>query len=267
VITTKCIISSLGLAALLASPAVFSPVNAAVISGVVSADFSGNTTYDLTSLGTLDWAYWNLAANPTTGVPTNSKNGATLIGSATAVGGGNVRGSTTTTGSVPESYFTFSDGTTTASATTGVMSTGIFNTQLATLGAGVSLMVDLPTVQTYTVYIWASAFSLSSSTFTASLNGATSFVSSALVDNTSSSSKDTYLITLTVTPDNPGDDLVITAIAGNSLGASSHVLISGIAVSATAIPEPGTAGFLAGIAALGVGAIARRRQRAPGVRV
>jgi hypothetical protein len=122
-------------------------------------------------------------------------------------------------------------------------------------------------VQTYTVYIWASAFSLSSSTFTASLNGATSFVSSALVDNTSSSAKDTYLITLTVTPDNPGDDLVITAIAGNSLGASSHVLISGIAVSATAIPEPGTAGFLAGIAALGVGAIARRRQRAPGVRV
>jgi hypothetical protein len=120
-------------------------------------------------------------------------------------------------------------------------------------GAGVSILVDLPTVQTYTVYIWASAFSLSSSTFTAALSGATSFVSTALIDNTASSAKDTYLITLTVTPDAAGDDLMLTAVVGNSTGVSSRVLISGLAISPFAIPEPGTSTALAGVVAMGVG--------------
>lgn len=257
----NCVRTLFVLAALMTACAVVPSVNSAALSGNVSADFTGNTTFDLTSIGTLDWAYWTLEANPASGAPTNSKNGATLIGSATAVGGGSVRGSMTTTGAVPESYFIFSDGTSPASATTGVMTTGIFNTQLVTTGAGVGILVDLPTVQTYTVYIWASAFSLSSSTFTAALSGATSFVSTALVDNTSSSAKDTYLITLTVTPDTAGDDLTLTAVAGTSGGASSHILISGIAVSPFAIPEPGTAGALAGVAALAAGMLARRRRR------
>jgi hypothetical protein len=245
----------------MAACAVVPSVNAATVTGVVSADFTGDTTFNLTSMGTLDWAYWNLES-PTSasGAPTNSKNGATLIGSATALGGGSVRGSLTTAGAVPESYFTFTDGSPTSSGT-GVMSTGIFNTQLATTGAGVSILVDLPTVQTYTVYIWASAFAMSSSTFTTALSGATSFVSTALVDNTSSSAKDTYLITLTVTPNTAGDDLTLTAVAGTSGGASSHVLISGIAVSPFAIPEPGTSAALAGVAVLGAGAFGVRRRR------
>lgn len=189
-----------------------------------------------------------------------SSSSSPLIGSATAVGGGGVRGSSTITGAVPENYFTFSNGTSTLSGTA-VMTTGVFNTQLVTTGLGVGLIVDLPAVQTYTVYIWASGFSLSSSTFTAALSGATSFVSSVIVDNTSTSAKDTYLITLNVTPDSAGDDLTISAIAGTSTGVSSHILISAIAVSgATAIPEPGTVAALAGVGVFIVGVIARRRR-------
>jgi hypothetical protein len=246
--------------ALMAACAVVPSVNAATLSGNVSADFTGNTTFNLTDMGTLDWAYWNQEPSPATGVPTNSKSNATLIGSATAVGGGSVRGSTSTS-SMPENIFTFSNGSTTASSSSGVQATGIFNTQLTQSGAGVSILVDLPTVQTYTVYIWASAFAMNSSTFTAALSGATSFVSTALVDNTSSSAKDTYLITLTVTPNTAGDDLTLTAVAGTSGGASSHVLISGIAVSPFAIPEPGTSAALAGVAVLGAGALGVRRRR------
>lgn len=246
---------------LLAGFAVAPAMSAATVSGVVSADFSGNTTFNLTNLGTLDWAYWNLEDNPASGAPTNSKSGATLIGSATAIGGGGVRGSTTTTGAVPESYFTFTDGSSTGTGTA-VMSTGIFNTQLVKAGAGVSILVDLPTVQTYTIYIWASAFSLSSSTFTAALPGAKSFVSTAIIDNTGSATKDTYLVTLTVTPDAAGDDLTISAAAGTSIGASSHILISGLAVSSVAIPEPGTSVLLAGFMALGFAVTAVRRRRA-----
>lgn len=235
--------------------------HAASIVGSVGPEFPANATYNLTDLGTLDWAYWTLEGNPATGVPTNSMSGATLIGSATAVGGGSVRGSTTTTGAVPENYFTFSNGSTPASGT-GVMTTGVFNSQLVTTGAGVSVLIDLPTVQTYTVYVWASGFSINSSTFTAALNGATSFVSSAIIDNTGTSAKDTYLVTLTVTPNTAGDDLTISAVAGASGGASSHILISGIAISGpAAIPEPSTVAALAGVGALVVGVIARRRGR------
>ena len=246
-------------AALMAGLAVVPSANAATVSGVVSADFTANTTFNLTNMGTLDWAYWNLAANPASGAPTNSKNGATLIGSATAVGGGGVRGSMTTTGAVPESYFTFTDGASPGSGTS-VMSTGIFNTQLATVGAGVSILVDLPTVQTYTIYIWASAFALNTSTFTAALSGTTSFVSTVLLDSSGTATKETYLITLTVTPDTAGDDLMLSAVAGSSGDASSHILISGIAVSPFAIPEPGATGAMAGVAALAAGMLARRRR-------
>lgn len=253
------VISFTGFTALLACIAVVSCVNAATIVGSVSPEFSGNTTYNLTDMGTLDWAYWTMEPNPATGVPTNSKSGASLISSATAIGGGSVRGSTTT-GSVPENYFTFSDGTTTASNTTGVMTTGIFNTQLVTSGAGVRLTVDLPTVQTYTVYVWASAFALNTSNFTVALSGATSFVSTVIKDVTTTGPKDTYLITLTVTPDTAGDDLTISATAGSSAGGSSHILFSGIAVAASTIPEPGSASALAGIGALAAGVLARRRR-------
>lgn len=252
------IIPSFRAAALFAGLAFVSQAGAATITGVVSPEFPSDATYNLTALGGLDWVYWTQEGSPAANNPTNSKSGAALIGAATAVGGGDVRGSTNTS-SVPENYFTFSDGTSPASGTA-VQTTGIFNTQLQTSGAGVSVAIDLPTVQSYTVYVWASAFSLSSSTFTASLSGASSFVSTAIMDSTGTSSKDTYLITLTVTPDNPGDDLTITAVAGTSTGVSSHILISGIAVSLATIPEPGAAGVLAGGAALAVAAFYRRRR-------
>ena len=87
------------IAALAAGGVLFSlhPAPAAIITGLYTGNV-GNTTYDLSAMGTNDWAYWSSSASSgVSGVPTNEMSGATLIGSMSAVGGGTLRGSTSPT--------------------------------------------------------------------------------------------------------------------------------------------------------------------------
>ena len=226
-----------------------SPSRADLI-GSVAAIPGANSTNNLTTLGTVDWAFYDTTANPANGLPTNDKNGGTAIGTVIALGGGNVRGSVS---SLIEPDFSYTDGTSPASGT-GDNPGGLFNTQLDTLGAGVQLAIDLPTTDTYTIYIWTAAF-FARGAFTASLPGFSDYTSLATDDGVGPSPKPTYLYTLTAQPANPGDDLTISLVTETDRGSSAHVLIGAVAVSV--VPEPGTAAlFFAGLSLLG---LARKR--------
>lgn len=223
--------------------------NAAVIAGSY-ADV-GDADFNLTTLGTVDWAYWT---GQGTGTPSNEKLTGTLIGNITAIGGDGVSGSTSST--LPAFDFDFVDGT---SPVTGTANnpTGRFNNPTNTAGIGVSLDLTLPTTDTYTINLFASAFRVDISTFTASIDGASDFVSTGL-DHAGSGSKQGGLYTLSVTPDTAGDvlslDLILTDIGSNGF---ANVGYSAITVSATPIPEPASAA----VAMMGLGLLATRRRR------
>ena len=210
---------------------------------------AANTVYDLTALGAVDWAFYDTTANPANGLPTNSKNGGTAIGTASAVGGGNIRGSAS---SLTEPDFTYTDGTSPASGT-GENPGGLFNTQLDTLGAGLQLSIDLPTTDTYKIYIWTAAFN-AQATFTAALTGFTSYTDSSMNDSVGPSPKPSYLYTLTAKPNTAGDDLVVSLASAADNGTSSHVVLEAVAISV--VPEPATLGLL--IAGLGLVGFRRR---------
>ena len=111
------------------------PAPAAIITGLYTGNV-GNTTYNLSAMGTNDWAYWSSSASSgVSGVPTNEMSGATLIGNMSAVGGGTLRGSTSTTR--PAYDFAYANGATPVSGITSNV-VGLFNTQLNTAGAGVT---------------------------------------------------------------------------------------------------------------------------------
>ena len=228
---------------------------AAVITGTFTS--VADSDFDLTSLGTADWAYWNTSSNPATGGPkTNEKSGGTAIGTISPVGGGDVRGSTS--GTRPVYDFTFTDGTSPVSGTVD-NAIGLFNTQLDTVGAGVSLDVILPAATTYAVYVWAGAYETDVATFAASVSGATDYVNTSL-SHTGGAPKASALYTLTVTPDTAGDTLGLSlTLTDDGSGGSSNVLISGVAVAAVRqpdlIPEPAT------LSLLGLGALLALRRR------
>ncbi len=221
------------------------------IIGSVIAVPAANTSYNLTTLGTLDWAFYDTTANPANGLPTNDKLGGNYIGTVITLGGGSLRGSASST---TEPDFTYTDGTSPASGT-GENPGGLFNTQLDTLGAGVRLAIDLPTTDQYTIYLWTAAF-FARGTFTASLAGFTDYVSLATDDASGPAPKQTYMYTLTAQALNAGDDLTISLVTQADNGSSAHVLLVGAAVGI--VPEPGTMTmFFTGLGLLGV---IRRRQ-------
>jgi hypothetical protein len=207
-------------------------VQADIIGSVIAVP-AANTSYNLTTLGTVDWAFYDTTANPANGLPTNDKLGGTSIGTAIALGGGSLRGSSA---SAAEPDFTFTDGTSPASGT-GDNPGGLFNTQLDTLNAGLQLTIDLPTTDQYTIYLWTAAF-FARGAFTASLAGFSDYTSLATDDALGTSPKQSFLYTLTAQANTAGDDLTISLVTETDRGSNAHVLLVGAAVGL--IPEPTT---------------------------
>ena len=79
------------------------PLSAATLMGTRTTVGPSAPAFNLTTIGTSDWAYWETAANPATGTPTDEKSGATIVSSMIAIGGGNVRGSSRQQGPTPAS--------------------------------------------------------------------------------------------------------------------------------------------------------------------
>ena len=72
------------------------PLSAATLMGDRTTVATADPAFNLTSFGSSDWAYWETTANPAASTPTDEKSGAAIISSMTAVGGGDVRGSSST---------------------------------------------------------------------------------------------------------------------------------------------------------------------------
>lgn len=239
---------------LLLGLAVMAP--AATITGSYTA-IPSVTSYNLTALGTLDWAYWDVLSNSTItppAAPTNEKSGGSLISGIGAIGGisGTVRGSTAST--KPLGSYSFTDGTSPTSGSV-TQATGLFNATLNTLGTGVTVSVMLPAVQTYQIDVWGAAFD-ATATFQATLPGATAFTNSTL-SGPASGVKASALYTLLAKPDTAGDTLTINLTVSALDGADlSHVILSGVAVSA--VPTP--AALPSGLGLLILMTIRRRRR-------
>ncbi|GHB96307.1 PEP-CTERM sorting domain-containing protein [Cerasicoccus arenae] len=241
---------------LIAGLAMTASANAATLMGSFSA-IDGTTVYDLTTAGDLDWAYWNTSSNPTTGVPANSMLSATLIATPVAIGGGSLRGSNSDT----TADFSYTNGTSPESGTTNNVS-GIFNTLLNTVGAGVSLDITLPNAGTaYLITIWGSQYNTetggtSAGLFTASLSGASDYTNDEFSAPVSTF-KQSGIYQLTAVADNDNDVLNIAYIQQTLVGANTHVLLDAAAIS---IPEPATYGMLLGVVVL-MAVIQRRHQK------
>jgi hypothetical protein len=215
-------------------------LSAAQIAGTFSAQISNSAVaYDLTALGTSDWAYWNKADLLTvaTLAPTNEKAGASLISAVSPVGGIAVRGTNSAT--KPPVDFSFTDGT---SPTSGTQTdpTAVFNSTLGTASIGTSFSVTLPTVSTYRILIWAGGFASTGATAKTRLSatlGAASYSSpgETIIPGTP---KPTFLYTLTVTSDTANQVVTISHILAELSGTTTnaHALIAASAVSLDTAP-------------------------------
>jgi len=204
--------------------------------GIITGSFTTDgavQTWNLTEMGEGDWAYWDTSANPASGTPTNEKDGGAMIGSMAADGGVSLRG---TSSSYTTADFTFTDGAAILSGAADNLS-GLFNSTLAN-GKGLSLGIDLPTTDTYRLYIWTSAYNCAGQ-MTISLDGAADYVHAKANIN----SKPSWLYTVDVQADNAGDDVTIQYLTTASTGGSPHALISAVGVSV--VPEPATFGLFA----------------------
>ena len=220
-----------------------SQMQAATIVGNTSAYSS---PANLSTAGTTDWAYWNDATNSTftSAAPTNRKSGATAISSIFPVAGGSMVRATTSSTTTSTGFTYGSAGTSPASGTVS-NSIGYFNSSLNSNGAGVSLTVTLPTVAIYEVTIWGAMFGASGQTgaFNASLPGAVpaSYSNSTATDD-GMGNKNSYVYTMTVTPETAGAVLSVNYTLSGTNNGSSHVLINGAAVRV--VPEPSAIALL-----------------------
>lgn len=225
--------ASLAARAALALAAAVLPAAASSISGSFAPVATSDPPFPLSSLGTSDWAYWHSPGNsPVAGTPTNRKAGGALVGVLAPVGGGSLRGTSSPT--VPIADFDFTDGTAPAAGAIN-NPTGLFNSQLNTSGAGVSLQLTLPTAATWQVSLFVASFSAAGS-LTASLPGAADFVDASLQGPNPPTGKFSGCYTLLVTPDAPNDVLTLSVVSGTSNVSNSHVLVNAAAVSLA--PDP-----------------------------
>lgn len=231
---------------------------AASVTGTVSGPFTNLETVDLSAYGTLDWAYW-ADGNSSNVAATNSKRDASLIGNLVAVGNtaSLVPGGSATK---PALSFTYTDGVLPQSGT--AERPGLFNNATGVANVGVGVSIDLPTTDTYLIYIWVAAFNQNQGdvVLTASFGGEAYYTDSSIsYTGAGSQTKDSYLYTLTATADNIGDTLDIKLV-NQRVGNFANVSISAVAVAP--IPEPATGALAgAGIAlALGVMKCVRRKR-------
>ncbi len=227
---------------------------AALLSGTFS-NGNGSTAYDLTALGELDWAYWSSTADPFSGVASNSKSGGDLIGNLTAHNGTTIRG---TTSDRTVTDVSFSDGVAPVSGSVSNIR-GVFNGSVNTVGAGISVAVDLPDADTlYNITVWVSGQGIGElyeGLMTASLTsgGATPYTDTSL-DSTSKPKTDGYY-NFTVSSDVDDDIFNMTyelASGSGTYNYFSHTIISSVAVST--IPEPASIVYvLLGTGLVGLG--------------
>jgi hypothetical protein len=223
--------------------------HAAVLTGSLNA--TPPASVNLTTAGTVDWAIWNLSSSLSTPrLPTNYKSGGPRAVSAiSAVGGGSIRGYT----QVPTELYSYTDGANSPTTLTNSTQNFAANSDLDTLGRGVSLTITGDPAQLYKVDVWTSGFN-ATGTLTANLTGATSYSDF----NSYGASKTPALYSFTFQPNSASDLLTIQYVMTADLGSSAHVGIQAVTISA--IPEPSTLVLLVG--ALGALASVQRRRRA-----
>ncbi len=232
------------LAAGLVAAAISSSTQAAVLTG--SYDANPGTSFNLTDLGSSDWAIFASAD----GSHTNSKAGGSAISNAVVVGGGTGR----TVGG-PGVTYSFSDGTNPVSGS--ISPVGFANDLFHTAGAGFQFQVTNPTTSTMTVNVFVSGYETGNNTFTASRPGADDYVQTSS-SYASNPAKPIRVYTLQFTPDAvDGVSNVLTVryeMTGILDHGNGHVLLSAVTAY---VPEPAT------MAIVGMGGmLLLRRKRA-----
>jgi hypothetical protein len=225
------------------------------LDGVQRINAAVSSPVNLTLQGSLDWAYW--APNTGTSVPplvapTNEKLGGSLIGSLDTIGGGGLRGSTTST--TVERY-SFTDGTSPTAGTNASLAGLIFNSQTGTSGNGKGLQLSItgdPTEERI-VTLYLGAFGTTSN-LTLTLNGvALPITDSQVFTNANPKHIDVY--TVRFQPDSAAD-LLLVQYTASAITETTNGHVGLQAVTVSAVPEPGVASFLC----LGALALCRRRR-------
>ncbi len=202
--------------------------------------------------GTLDWVLWEYnTSSEVPGTPTLAKDAADYISDAYAIGGnGKLRGANGTDLEIST--------TPGAIAGQGRASAGaILNQSLKGQGAGIGLMITVPTTDLYVARIYVGGFRTQASPLTARLPGAADVVFTPTFLDGANNFKDAGIFELTFQADavdGVSNVLEVTFTLNPTSDNSSHVLFQG----ATLIPEPSAISLL-GFSALGL--LRRRRTR------
>lgn len=203
---------------------------------------------DLTEVGTTNWAAWDVRVSSTSSsiAPTQFKeSGNGTISSISPFGDSAVRG--TTSYSIYTDTFTWTtpdENSNTAAPSDGRLS-GIFNSNLDTIGNGVSFNItDLATLtggQYYQINVYTSTFR-GTGKFNADINGGTAITQLGLEHDTT---KNTDYFSIAYNPDDISDSLNISyELFSKTTAGSSHTVIQAVGISI--VPEPSCYALIAG---------------------
>ncbi len=229
------------------------PAGAASIQ-ITSVAAVDDPNYDLTATyGRADWAYWTSTANPAAGTPSNAKAGGVLLGDMSPVGGGNLRGSTST--NKPIYDFVYTDGTSPAAGSVSD-SIGLFNSQLGPEGVGDGVQVDViaPTADPFTIYLWATGYRATGQ-LTATMGSVLDTDSYTFGDR-----RPGRFFAIDVDPDAGGELVNLQWIMTAQSDGFANVSVTGVAAN-PGVPEPASVVLLM-LAVPAVAARLRRRMRA-----